>query len=98
HFPLLTSRAIAWPRREKRSASGLSCLLRSGIARPLFAIPFAGERRLDPLLFTRFQVKRVPLGFLDDVLLENLALEAPQRALEGLAFLNSNFRHGNLPF
>ena len=33
------------------------------------------------------------LNFLDDVLLLDLALEAPQGILEGLALLNPNFCH-----
>ena len=42
------------------------------------------------LLFTRLQIKRVTLDFLDNVFRLHLALEAPQGILKGFAFLYSN--------
>jgi hypothetical protein len=56
----------------------------------LLAIALAGKRFFHALLFTRFQVKRVTLDFLDDVFRLHLALEAPQRVLKGFALLYSN--------
>ena len=57
----------------------------------LLAITLARKRFLHTLLLTWFQVKRVTLDFLDDVLGLNLALEAAQRVLERLTFLYTNF-------
>jgi|tagenome__1003787_1003787.scaffolds.fasta_scaffold20913749_2 hypothetical protein len=42
-------------------------------------------------LFARLEVKGMTLNFLDNVLLLDFPLEAPQGVLEGLALLNSNF-------
>jgi hypothetical protein len=56
----------------------------------LLAIALAGKRFFHALLFTRFQIKRVTLDFLDDVFRLHLALEAPQGILEGFALLYSN--------
>ena len=48
-----------------------------GIASPLFTVAFARQRFLGALLFTRFQVERMPLDFLDDVFSLHLALKTP---------------------
>src|SRR6516164_2987715 len=40
------------------------------------------------LLVARLQIERVALDFFDDVLLQNLALEAPERVLKGFTVVN----------
>lgn len=59
----------------------------------LLAITLASERFFDALLFTRFQVERVPLNFLDDVFSLHFAFEAAQGIFKGFAFLYSNLCH-----
>jgi hypothetical protein len=56
----------------------------------LLTIAFTCECFLHALLFTRFQVKRVTLDFLDNIFGLHLALKAPQGILKGFAFLYSN--------
>ena len=53
----------------------------------LLPIAFAGQRLLDAELLARLQVEGVPFDFPDDVLLQNLPLEAAERVLQRLAFL-----------
>ena len=48
-------------------------------------------RSLHPTSFARLQVVGVTLHFLNDVFRLNLALEAAQGVLQGLALLQSNF-------
>jgi hypothetical protein len=55
----------------------------------LFPIAFAGQGLLDPEFLPRLQVECVSLDLLDDVLLQHLPLEAPERVLQRLAFLKS---------
>jgi hypothetical protein len=65
---------------------------------PLFltgALPREGL--LGAALVAGLQVKGVFLDVLDDVFLLNLPLEAAQRALDRLAFLNFHFCHGDTP-
>jgi hypothetical protein len=52
-----------------------------------FPQPFARQRLLDTLLFTRLEVERVFLYIFDDVFLLNLALKTPKSAFEGLTFI-----------
>ena len=47
------------------------------VARALLAVALACQDRFDSLLLTWFQIESVPLNFLNDFLLENLALETP---------------------
>jgi len=61
------------------------------VTRPLFTVAFARQRFLGALLFTRFQVKRVPLYFLYDVFGLHLAFEAPQRTFQGFSILDVYF-------
>jgi hypothetical protein len=56
----------------------------------LLTITLACKRFLHAFLFTRFQIKRVTLDFLDNVFGLHLALKAPQGILKGFAFLYSN--------
>ena len=53
--------------------------------------PFASQGFFHSPLFSRFQVVRVFLDFLDDVFLLDLALEATQRVFEGFSLLKSHF-------
>jgi hypothetical protein len=57
----------------------------------LLTVAFARQCFLHALLFTRFQVKRMTLHFLDDVLCLDLALEAAQGILKRFTFLNTYF-------
>ncbi len=57
----------------------------------LLAVTFPRQGLLYALLFTWFQVERVPLHFLDDVFRLHFALETTESILERLAFLNTNF-------
>jgi hypothetical protein len=61
------------------------------VASSLFTVAFARQRFLGALLFTRFQVKRVPLYFLDDVFGLHLAFEAPERTFQGFSILDVYF-------
>ena len=56
-----------------------------------FAAAFACQSFLHAFLFAWLQVKGVAFHFLDNVLLLNLPLKAPQSIFERLAFLRSNF-------
>jgi hypothetical protein len=57
----------------------------------LLAITFARQRFLGTLFLTRLQIEGSPLDFFNDVLSQDLALEAFERALQALAFVNLNF-------
>ena len=67
------------------------------IPRPLFAGALTCQCFLDPLLLTWFQVESVPLDVLNDVLLEDLSLEALERALQTFAIVKLNFSQRNSP-
>jgi len=54
-------------------------------------VAFARQRFFGALLLTRFQVERMPLDFLDDVRSLHLALETPERALQGFSILDVYF-------
>jgi hypothetical protein len=69
-----------------RSSQNQSLLFFAGF----LAIPLARQSSLDAALLAGLEVVGVPLDFLDDVLLLNLALKPAQRILERLAFLNAN--------
>ena len=62
-----------------------------GLVACLFPGPFAGQGFFHSPLFSRFQVVRVFLDFLDDIFLLDLTLEAPQRVFEGFSLLKSHF-------
>jgi hypothetical protein len=62
-----------------------------GIPCTLFTIALARQSFLGALLLTRFQVEGMPLDFLNDVLLLNLALETAQRAFQGFSILDVDF-------
>jgi len=66
-------------------------LLGCTVAVALFAVALASQRGLHTLLLTWLQIEGVPLDFLNDVLLQNFALEASQRIFERFTILNANF-------
>jgi len=60
-----------------RSAVLLAIWLWLAVARALLAVALACQDGFDSLLLTWFQIESVPLNFLNDFLLQNLALEPP---------------------
>jgi hypothetical protein len=62
-----------------------------GIPGTLFAVALTRQSFLGTLLLTRFQVEGMPLDFLNDVLLLDLALETAQRAFQGFSILDVDF-------
>src|SRR6516162_841668 len=69
-------------------ASGyLSLPLLLRLPASLFAIAFTGQRLLNAEFLAGLQVKGVPFDFADDVLLNNLPLEAAESVLNRLAVL-----------
>jgi hypothetical protein len=62
-----------------------------GLVACLLPGPFAGQGLFHSPLFSRFQVVRVFLNFLDNVFLLDLTLEATQRVFEGFSLLKSHF-------
>ena len=80
------------------SASGFfAFLLLDRFSANLFPAALPRQCLLNAFSLARFQVEGVFLHFLNDVFLLNLALEASQRILDGLAILNSNFGQINTP-
>lgn len=68
-----------------------------GLFADFLLCPLASQSLLDAHLSARLQIVRVTLHFLDDVFRLNFALEATQGALDGLAFLQSNFSQPKSP-
>ena len=80
----------AAPERKARGPGGPANAMRLGlwsavllaiwlwlaVARALLAVALACQDRFDSLLLTWFQIESVPFDFLNDFLLQNLALEA----------------------
>jgi hypothetical protein len=66
----------------------LPSLFYRAVTSAFFAVALARQRRFNSLLLARLQIESVPLDFFDDVLLQNLALEAPERVLKGFTILN----------
>ena len=62
-----------------------------GLVASLLPGPFASQGFFNSPLFSRFQVVRVFLDFLDDIFRLDLALEATQRVFEGFSLLKSHF-------
>ena len=80
-------------RRDRRHSDHVaSSHLIFGGAPYFFTASLAGERLLNALLFTGFEVEGVLLDFLDDVFLLNLPLKPTQCVFYRFAILNSNFR------
>ena len=72
-------------------ASGSFSLPLISLPASFFAIAFTGQCLLHAEFLAGLQVKGVSFDFPDDVLLQNLPLEAPQRVLNRLAFLKPYF-------
>src|SRR5450432_18007 len=97
--PTVLERAIATTSLRRRLTLRSSAMWRTDPSSlPLLNLPasfltiaFTGQRLLDAELLARFQVKGVPFDFPDDVLLQNLLLEAAERVLQRLAFLELYF-------
>ena len=70
----------------------LSNFVLGDVASAFLAVALACQHGFDSLLLTRFQIESVSLHFLNDVLLQNLALEASQRVLKGFTILNVDLR------
>jgi hypothetical protein len=68
------------------------------VARALLAVALACQDRFDSLLLTWFQIESVPLNFLNDFLLQNLALESPQRVLQSFTILNVDLGQLSPPY
>ena len=64
----------------------------------LLAVALSRERFLGAFLLTRFQIEGMPLDLFDDVLLEDLALEALERAFQAFAIVNLNVCQNYLIF
>lgn len=66
-------------------------LIGCAIAGALFARALACQRGLYPLLLARLQIERVTFDVFNDVLLQDLALKALERALQAFAIVELNF-------
>ena len=73
-------------------------LNRSSVPAPLFAGPLSREYRFYPLLLARLHVEGVLFDVLDDVLLQDLAFEALQCALQTFPVVNLYFSQRSSPF
>jgi hypothetical protein len=74
----------------------LANLFRRGyVVRSLLAIPLARQLGLDALLLARLQIEGVPLDLLDNIFLQNLSLETPERTLHRFAVMDVNFCQRN---
>jgi hypothetical protein len=60
-------------------------------------VSLAGKSRLNPFLFSRLQVERVPFDFLNDVFLLHFPLEATERVFQRLPVLESDFSQLKTP-
>lgn len=76
-------------KREWRAYLG-PLVIRFAVPGPLLAIAFSRQCRFYTLPLARFQIEGVPLDVLDDVLLQDFAFEALQRAFQAFAFVNLN--------
>ena len=56
-----------------------------------FTIAFTRQGFLHTAFFTGLEIKRVPLDFLDDVLLLDFSLEAAQGIFQGFSLLEPDF-------
>jgi hypothetical protein len=88
HFRLLSWNSID---RHLVLVDHADALLR--LAPNLLAASLPGKRLLSPAFVTRFQIEGMLLDVLDDVFLLHLTLEASERTLDGLAFLDLYFSH-----
>lgn len=75
------------PRGPRAGAQRLAPLNLLGLPASLLTIAFTGQRLLNAQFLARLQVKGMSLDFPDYVLLQDLPLEALERVLKRLAFL-----------
>ena len=75
----------------------LPIAVRLRISRTVLATPLPCQCRFDTHLLTRLQIECVTLDVLDDVFIENLSLEALERAFQTLAIDYLNFSQRNSP-
>ena len=68
-----------------------SSLLRTYAAH-LFSQPLTRQGLFNPFLFAGLKVERVFLYILNDIFLLDFALEAPESAFKGFAFIQNDFR------
>jgi hypothetical protein len=85
-FPLRTGQACSGRNQQKLHSMSEASVSgpRVGLIRfvsGFLAIALAGQGSLDSLLLSRFQVERMPLDFLDDIFLLNLALKSAKCVL-----------------
>ena len=66
-------------------------------ARALLTVALTGEGFFGTALFTRFQVKRMPLDLFYDVFLLNFTFKTSQSAFKRLAILKMDFCQLNSP-
>src|SRR5271155_4739439 len=78
------------------SIGDVEALLR--VSGTLFAVALARQGFLGALLLTRFQVEGMPLDFLDDVLLLDLAFETAQSAFQAFSILDVDFCQTRLTY
>jgi hypothetical protein len=76
----------------------LAIWLRLAVARALLSVALTCQDRFDSLLLTWFQIECVTLNFLNDFLLQNLALESPQRVLQSFTILNVDLSQQSPPY
>src|SRR6185369_1676980 len=79
---------LASPSRRAGELSPPAFVRLLGFPTDLLAIPLPRQRLLRTALVARLQVEAVLLDVLDDVFLLDLALEAAEGVLDGLAFLD----------
>jgi hypothetical protein len=60
-------------------------------------IALARQSFFQAALFTRFEVKRVPFNFLNDIFLLDFTFEAAQGVFQRFAFLQSHFSQSTIP-
>jgi hypothetical protein len=66
----------------------LSNFVLGDVAITFLAVALARQSGFDSLLLTRLQIESMSLYFLNDVLLQNFALEPSERVLKGFTILN----------
>jgi hypothetical protein len=70
------------------SEASLSRWFWRAVTSALLAVALACQRRFNSFFLARLQIESVPLDFLDNVLLKDLTLEAPERVLNCFTVLN----------
>src|SRR6516225_2307745 len=83
---------------ETPTRKPLSNFILGDVAIAFLAVALARQRGFDALLLTRLQIESMSLHFLNNVLLQNFALEAPERVLKGFTILNVDFGQLSPPF